>query len=249
MSALTPSALYAPPISPCVADRSTRPPFFDHAADLFKHAKEAAKEFANAGLVASGGSTRAKDGGRAMRMLRRMRDKFPDPKVNKQELQHMLALSMMCGWRRAALKYARELLDEDACRDDDGCYCATAGHIVSLLRQTQKSFVAAETFFEKRVARAQRCTQRLERTLEVVARRRRLWRRGCLPQVDCALARRRCEWHCRHPRSRRFHGPAAAAAYVAQEGSRRLRRRCLRSSRNIVRLHVERCVIVAADAA
>ena len=146
------TALYAPPIAPCVADRSTPPPFFDHAADLFKHAKEAAKEFANAGLVASGGSTRAKDGGRAMRMLRRMRDKFPDPKVNKQELQHMLALSMMCGWRRAALKYARELLDEDACRDDDGCYCATAGHIVSLLRQTQKSFVAAETFFEKRVA-------------------------------------------------------------------------------------------------
>ena len=45
----------------------------------------------------------------------------------------------------------------DACRDDDGCYCATAGHIVSLLRQTQKSFVAAETCFEKRVARAQRC--------------------------------------------------------------------------------------------
>ena len=157
-SALTPTALYAPPIAPCVADRSTPPPFFDHAADLFKHAKEAAKEFANAGLVASGGSTRAKDGGRAMRMLRRMRDKFPDPKVNKQELQHMLALSMMCGWRRSALKYARELLDEDACRDDDGCYCATAGHIVSLLRQTQKSFVAAETFFEKRVARAQRCT-------------------------------------------------------------------------------------------
>ena len=70
--------------------------------------------------------------------------------------KNLLVLSTMCGWRKAALGYAKELVKLKPCAKDPECVCQYGGRVVSLLRDKNAS--AADAYYRRRLSK--RCPYR-----------------------------------------------------------------------------------------
>lgn len=118
--------------------------------DRFEQVNTAAND-ATSNFIESavgGHADRGRLGARALLYLRRQR--VLKPAVGKEavaELRNLATVSAMCGWRRAALGYAKELVALPACAADAGCFCGTVGRIINLQR-SEVSASAADEYFD-----------------------------------------------------------------------------------------------------
>jgi hypothetical protein len=97
----------------------------------------------------AGRADRAALGARALAYLRRQRMLRPATGEDAiAEVRNLLTISAMCGWRRTALQYARQLERLPACTADDGCFCTAAGQTINLLRSETNSSAAESHFAE-----------------------------------------------------------------------------------------------------
>lgn len=144
--------------STCIIDNSTQPPWFDAYEAVKEHAISTARRFERSAVDPSLENERAELGGRAIRLFKRLRAFHSQlvsveqrDKVSKQDTFNIFVILSMCGWRKQALRIARERIALKSCQDEVECFCDMAGRIVSLLRHL-KGEAAANVYFETSVA-------------------------------------------------------------------------------------------------
>ena len=142
----------APPLERCASASSfASEPWFDDHGAVQRRAVAAVKSFVATIIGEDESSNRANLGAEAILLTlqaKKLRKRF-GMKSTLEDLENLMMLCSMCGWRKNALKYARKLLELPSCHDDDECFCRTAGRIVTFTRQVFNESSAVQ-FFEER---------------------------------------------------------------------------------------------------
>jgi hypothetical protein len=151
MPAATPPAL-----ARCLPDNSSTapPPWWNDLLSVQRQFQDVGRRFERSVLDESEQAERGSLGGRAIRLLRRVRDLRGTAAGTKEvDLHNLAALTSMCNWRKSALKYVRQLLAHPDCGSDKECFCQQSGRVVSLLRQLKGDEVTDRYFSTFVVAR------------------------------------------------------------------------------------------------